>query len=113
MKLLLFTLVLFSSVAVFAQVAPAVTSTPAGQSVISAVTTATTKVPSTVPTGLIMVLSFVLTELAARGVPTQKPVSWFLFAEGLIAAVVALLQKVQSLLTSMGTAFNNTSGPAT
>ena len=114
MKFILFISLAILPVLAFAQSSPPPSASPAlvGQAAISTVNNATSKVPASVPTGLIVALSFVITELAARGIPTTKPQSWFLFAEALIGAVVAFLQKVQGLLVNIGTAFNNTSSPS-
>jgi hypothetical protein len=59
-----------------------------------------------------MVLAFVVSELAMHGLPTSKPLSWFLFLEAMVGAVVLFLQKVQGLLTTLGSALQNTTPPA-
>jgi hypothetical protein len=106
----LFLICFFFGVAVTYAQSPSATPA-AGAAAITAVNNAASKVPSSLPAWLIAALSFLLTELAARGVPTAKPQSWFLVIEGVLGAVVAFLQKVQALLVSIGTAFNNVSNP--
>jgi len=110
MKFILFAIVTLTSLAAFSQVTGTVAPTPAGQAIVSAVNTAASKVPASVPAGLIMALTFVISELAAHGVPTSKPLSWFLGFAAILSSVILLLQKVQNLCTTIGNSVQNVSG---
>ncbi len=87
---------------------PSPAPTAAGQAVITAVNHATSALPTSVPSGILVALGFILTELMAHGIPTSKPISWFLFLEAIVDAIVTFLQKLQSLLKTLGNALQNT-----
>lgn len=111
MKVLILVMFFLMTLTVLAQTpTPTPTALP-GQSVVTAVNSATSALPSALPSGLLMVLAFVISELGMHGIPTSKPLSWFLFLEAIVGAVVLFLQKVQGLLTTLGSALQNTTTP--
>lgn len=103
----LFTMLVLS---LFGVLAASQTASPAPSvaAVVGAINNATAALPSSVPTGLILVLGFIISELGMHGIPTSKPISWFLLLESIVGGVVLFLQKLQGLLNSLGTALQNT-----
>jgi hypothetical protein len=83
--------------------------TPAGQAVIHVVDKASSALPASIPGWALGVIAFLFSEAAARGVPTQKPVSWFLFLEAVVASLIVFLQKAQGMLNTLGSSFQNVS----
>jgi hypothetical protein len=77
---------------------------------VTAVGSATAWLPGSIPSGVLIIIGFIVTELAAHGIPTSKPVSWFLGLNAVVGAVIMLLQKCQTLLTTLGNSLQNTTG---
>lgn len=113
----LLTLVAFLAVPISIAIAqapagsPAPAVSPAGGAVISAVDKATSALPSSIPAWALGVIAFLFSEAAARGIPTQKPVSWFLFLEAIVGSLIMFLQKFQNVLNDLGSSFQNISKP--
>lgn len=112
-KALFLVVFLFSVFAVAQVTSPAPASSPLPLSgAVTAVTNTANKVPSNIPSGVLMLITFLLsTEVGMRIIPTQKAYSWAIALAALLGAVILLLQKAQNLCTTMGQSLQNISSP--
>jgi hypothetical protein len=112
--ILIFVFIGTVSVEIMAQ-SPTPSATPAIlQNAIGAINNVSNKIPVSVPPSILVVLSFLVSELVAHGIPTSKPVSWFFVIEAVLGAVsafltaiVGLISKLQNLCTTLGSSLNN------
>jgi hypothetical protein len=80
---------------------------------VGAVNSATSWLPASVSATVLMVLGFIVTEAAAHGIPTAKPISWFLGLSAVLGSVVLFLQKLQSLCNTLGNSLQNSNSSST
>lgn len=107
--LLIITIITVFAVASLAQVAsPAPASTPG---IVNTLTTVNSKLPTSIPPIVMTLLGLLVTELAARGIPTSKPYSWFWLLSAIFSLVGTIVMKLSQLSLQIATAFNNTGTP--
>jgi hypothetical protein len=100
MKLSVIFSILFLAVVVFAQTAPAPVAQPLAP-VVQVAQSVDTKMPMSIPGWLLGTLSFLITEVLARAIPTAKPRSWLIAIAAIFAALGSILTKGSALLDSL------------